>query len=89
MIAYPYKCEKCGEISDVYMEMNADHPKILICKSCGGNTYRYFGSLKVHIPENFQAANELYNGDSAANFDYISNRMKHGTRFSGKDKVYY
>lgn len=89
MIAYQYKCEKCGEIIDEYEEMNVDHPKVIVCPKCKGNAYRYWGNAKIIVPESFQAMSELYNGDNASNFDYISSRMKHGTRPSGKEKVLY
>lgn len=86
---YPYKCEKCGEIVDVVMGMMEEHPKSIECKQCGGKAYRYYGMSKVIVPEHFKAMNELYNNNSASDFSYISDRMRHGTRISGKQRSHY
>ena len=85
---YEYHCEKCDKIFDIEQPMMEDHPKYVICE-CGGNAYRYWGSAKLHIPEHFQAVNEMYNGDNAGNFDYISGRLKHGDLPSGKRHAVY
>lgn len=89
MIFYEYKCSVCGKVTEKPMEMMEEHPKSIKCADCKGEAFRSWGSAKVHIPGNFQAANELYTGDNASNLDFLKNRMNKGTRPSGKTKVYY
>lgn len=85
---YSYKCEACKEITDIDMPMNDEHPKAIACEKCGKHAHRIFGT-PIHIPETFKAASDIVNGDHGANYDYIKDRMKHGSRPSGKDKIYY
>lgn len=85
---YEYKCEVCKEITLTDLPMMEEHPKTIKCEKCGKDAYRVFGS-PVHIPETFKATSDLAYGDHGANYDYISSRMKHGSRPSGRDKIYY
>ena len=64
------------------------HPTFVKCK-CGQKAYRNWSSYTVKIPEHFQSQNELYNNNTAADFDYISGRMKHGELPSGRRHAIY
>lgn len=85
---YEYRCDKCEKVQEIDMPMLEDHPKSVKCE-CGSNAYRSFGTYKIHIPGSFQMANTDYHNNTASDIDYISGRMKHGTRPSGRSKVVY
>ena len=70
------------------MPMMEEHPKYIKCE-CSYEAYRNWGTNIVKIPESFQSASTLYNNDTASDFNYISGRMKHGTRPSGKTRAIY
>ena len=90
MPTYEYLCQKCETITEKVMHMSDEQPKTVRCPKCRAEAFRFFGSIKVKIPENFQAASEMYNSDDGANLDYLKGRMKHGTRPSGRtSKIYY
>ena len=68
--------------------MMDEHPTFVKCK-CGQKAYRNWSSYTVKIPEHFQSQSELYSNNTASDFNYISNRMTHGIRPSGKQKAVY
>jgi putative FmdB family regulatory protein len=85
---YEYVCDECNV--DVLREMSMKDkiPASVVCPRCGKMASRVWGNTTVKIPETFKATSES-NEDNGANFDYIRNRMKHGTRPSGRSKIYY
>jgi hypothetical protein len=83
---YEYKCED-GHKTEIVLSMKDDTPKSVPCDTCDKQAKRDWSGYSIHIPEHMRANSELYNGDHGANFDYISNRMKKGTRPSGKTKT--
>jgi hypothetical protein len=85
---YSYKCEHCSKLMDIDMPMLEVHPKFVLC-DCGYKSYRNFSTYKIKIPENFQSQSDLYNNNTAADFNYISDRMKHGVLPSGKKHAVY
>lgn len=91
MIFYEYLCSECQEVTTINLTMKDEVPKEIPCPRCKGDILakRVWGNQAIKIPESFKATSELYNGDHGSNFDYISNRMKHGTRPSGRTKTYW
>lgn len=88
-MVYEYRCSKCEEVELKEMSMAEEHPKSIVCGRCGAHAFRVWGNSSVKIPEYFKATSDICNSDNAANLDYIKNRMKHGTRPSGREKIYW
>lgn len=85
---YPYICEDKHE-TEIELSMKEEIPKRIECSVCKKEAWRNYGLTTTHIPEHMKAGSELYNGDHGANADYLKQRMNHGTRPSGRSKVYY
>ncbi len=83
---YEYLCQKCDKIIEKKMTMVEDHPKTIKCPTCKEDATRYLGSVKIHIPESFQA--KFINEDNYANPDNLNSKFKH-SRPSGREKIYY
>lgn len=67
---YEYKCEKCGNITELEFKMTDDRPINIACKEkdCNGIMTRKFGS-SVHIPEGW--------GENDIKFDKSPSGRKH------------
>lgn len=85
---YDFQCEKCGNVEEISVRGEVSLPSSVKCPSCGSDAKRVWGAAVI-IPEHFKATSDLYGGDHGSNFDYLKNRMNHGTRPSGRGKVYY
>jgi len=88
-MTYEYWCEECKQVTAIEKSMMDDIPSFVKCNTCELSIQRMWSNMVVHIPENFKATSEIYNSDTGNNMDYLKERMNHGKRPSGKDKVYY
>lgn len=86
---YEYYCEECKKIIQEEKSMKEDILPSIVCSDCKKEASRIWNNMSIHIPEFMKATSNLYGSDSASNYDYISGRMKKGTRPSGKDKTFY
>ena len=84
---FPYKCA-CGYYIEVDQSIKEKVATTVKCPSCGGRANRDWRATKIHIPESFRAASNLYNREDAADINYISNRLNRN-RPSGRRKSLY
>ena len=89
MKLFTYKCEECKYIFDKEYPYGENPESVVSCPVCGKEAYRYWGSSTIIIPEHFKATSSLYHNETPSDYHYMRERLKHGTRPSGKEKVYY
>lgn len=76
---YPFHCDKCKVDEDVTAPMVEGPPKIVFCKTCNSEMHRVWATTSVVIPEHMRASEDMHTA--------ICNRMKHGSRPSGRSKT--
>lgn len=82
---YEYYCDECEQAIEINKSMKDDIPKTVTCE-CGKEARRLFSTNAI-VPEYMRATNSATG--TFADFTTVNNAMKHGTRPSGKTKVYY
>ena len=83
---YEYDCDYCGKLTQLNLQMKEDIPAQIKC-SCGKKADRVWSNISVKIPE-YMKATEI-NSNSGNTYETLKQRMKHGTRPSGKQKTLY
>ena len=89
MRLYTYKCTKCNVTFDKEYAYGELPEPFTFCPSCNEKCYRYWGNSSIVIPEHFRATSTLYNNNTPSDYHYMKERLKHGVRPSGKEKVYF
>ena len=82
---YEYFCDECQTSIEIDKSMKDDIPKTVECE-CGKSARRIFGASAI-VPEYMKATNDATG--TFADFTNLNSAFKHGTRPSGKTKVYY
>lgn len=75
---YPFRCDNCNQDVEITAPMKDGPPKDLVCTLCGKPLRRVWAASVV-IPDHMKAGDDMHTA--------ICNRMKHGTRPSGRSKV--
>ena len=78
---YPFHCDACGTDDDIIAPMREGPPKTTKCPKCGEDMHRVWKSTSVVIPDYMKATEDMHTT--------ICNRMKHGSRPTGKAKTFY
>jgi len=81
-VIYTFKCADCNTTMDIKAPIQEGPPQKVKCETCGKLMNRVWNSA-IHIPEYMKAGKE---GDAHTT---ITQRMKHATRPTGKNKIYY
>lgn len=84
-MVYEYFCDECNTSTEIQMSMKDDIPKSVQCP-CGCQARRIFGASAI-VPEYMKATNSA--SGTFADFTNLNSAFKHGTRPSGKKKVFY